>query len=46
MKRERWKRLLHGTGVAGLAFAWLGIVFKGKDGTTAGAILYYATPWL
>ncbi len=46
MKRERWKRLLHGTAVAGLAFAWLGIVFKGKDGTTAGAILYYATPWL
>ena len=46
MKRERWKRLLHGTGVAGLAFAWLGLVFKGKDGTTAGAILYYATPWL
>jgi hypothetical protein len=46
MKRERWMRILRFAAVAGLAFAWLGIVFKGRDATVIGAVIYYATPWL
>src|SRR5688572_21228475 len=46
MKRERWMRILRFIATAGLLLAWLGIIFKGRDATVIGAVIYYATPWL
>lgn len=46
MKRLPWKRLLRWIALAGLALAWLGIVFKGRDGWVVAATIYYGTPWL
>jgi endonuclease/exonuclease/phosphatase family metal-dependent hydrolase len=39
-------RLLRWIAVAGLLLAWLGIVFRGRDGWVIAATIYYATPWL
>lgn len=32
--------------MAGLLLAWVGIGFKGRDGSAAAATIYYGTPWL
>jgi endonuclease/exonuclease/phosphatase family metal-dependent hydrolase len=46
MRRILSLRLLRWVAVAGLLLAWLGIVFRGRDGWVVAAMIYYATPWL
>lgn len=46
MKRRSWIRLLRWAAVAGLLLAWLGLVFRGRDGWVVAATIHYATPWL
>jgi hypothetical protein len=46
MTRERWTRFIRAAAMAGLTLAWLGVIFRGRDGSTVTAVIYYATPWL